>query len=269
MQGEAYLHSNLIFITYLDIIFLLIILIVKRFNIINCEKEKFFVLLFITGILISNRCIVAPYTDNVGNFNIIFLFIAFIYFCIEILPQYINFINKDYVKNVIICSLISYFLSYTFYYYDVSKSLDGEIYEKGKGVVYIDWQYYYQYAQICDYINNNTSPDDSVLLVPEYLVVNYFTGRKIFNYKYYNLILHVLEMYGEGNVLKEIKKNPPDYYVWTNNLYAYNIENWFTFGSEYAQNIHQYFTENYDVVKEIYSDDGSNDIFAVIYKRRD
>jgi hypothetical protein len=268
MQQILDLHSNFIFLPYIVCLCLIIILFKKRIDIKNNKKELFFILLVFTAILISNRNYIAPYISNVGNYNIIFYVVSFVYFCTELLPQYIKFGNKNCIKNIIVISLMAYFATYAFNFYNISKNLDMKLYENNKGVLYIDGSYYYQYKEIEDYIKKNTSVNDSVLLVPEYLVINYFTGRKIFNYKYYNIILHVLDMYGEQNILEDIKKNPPDYYVWTDNLYAYNNENWYLFGIDYAQDIHKYFTDNYDIVKEIYNDDDINKKRAVIYKKK-
>lgn len=143
-------------------------------------------------------------------------------------------------------------------------------YVSNKGSMYLD-QYYYsdKLSRLMDYIYYNTPEDSTVLIAPEFLIINYFTNRKLPNYKHYNFIMHVVEMYGEENILEDLKKDPPDYYVWTRMWFPYMPGNWKMFGQDFGNSIHEYFAQNYLIVEEIYNDNQKDEdnVYAVVYKR--
>ena len=135
--------------------------------------------------------------------------------------------------------------------------------------MHVDWNYYQELTQIADYIYYETPEDSNVLITPECLIINYFTNRKVANTKYYNLILHIIEMYGEENIIEEFKRNPPDYYVWTKTYFPYKPSKWYLYSTDYGTEIHDYFAQNYHIVKEIYNDKRHEELYAVIYKRQE
>ena len=213
------------------------------------------------------------YISNIGNFNICLYTVTFIYLLAEIFPQATaSLFNPKCVKSIFVISLFFYFATYIFVFFDNSKFLKFDIsknYASNKGAMYLKEDDYNLITGIADYIYNETPKDSNVIVAPEYLIINYYTNRKVSNPKYYNLILHTIEMFGEDNIIDDLRKNPPDYYVWTNEMFPYTNEKWLTYSTEYGIYIHSFFCENYHVVKDIYRDKENKGLYAVIYERQE
>lgn len=103
----------------------------------------------------------------------------------------------------------------------------------------------------------NKLPENSkVVIYPENLAVNYFTGRKSDD-KFYSLIPLYVEVFGEENIINRLNLIKPDYIIITNyDTFAYGYSK---FGTDYATEVKKYIDENYKQVN-INSD-------AVIYKK--
>ncbi len=275
VQRVLNLHPNLVFLPTLVGICTLFLLITSVFNKdIPKNNILFFLFLVLTSVLFAIRTPIVMYISNIGNFNIVFYTISIIYFLLEILPKYnIKFIDSNCIKSIFIISLLFYFSTYTLNYLDNSTKFQMDLskkYVSNKGSMYLD-QYYYsdKLSRLMDYIYYNTPEDSTVLIAPEFLIINYFTNRKLPNYKHYNFIMHVVEMYGEENILEDLKKDPPDYYVWTRMWFPYMPGNWKMFGQDFGNSIHEYFAQNYLIVEEIYNDNQKDEdnVYAVVYKR--
>ena len=274
-QKEEHLHSNFAFLPTFLIICVIYILLSHIFNNKKTlpDNTKFFILLFLTSVLFAIKTPLIMYISNIGNFNICLYTVTFIYLLAEIFPQATaSLFNPKCVKSIFVISLFFYFATYIFVFFDNSKFLKFDIsknYASNKGAMYLKEDDYNLITGIADYIYNETPKDSNVIVAPEYLIINYYTNRKVSNPKYYNLILHTIEMFGEDNIIDDLRKNPPDYYVWTNEMFPYTNEKWLTYSTEYGIYIHSFFCENYHVVKDIYRDKENKGLYAVIYERQE
>ena len=82
--------------------------------------------------------------------------------------------------------------------------------------------------------------------------------------KYYALIPHTIDAYGEENILSDLQKMPPDYVVITNKEYIFTGY----FGVHYAKQIAQYFIEHYKTVKLVdFNENNVNAKFMILKKK--
>ena len=87
--------------------------------------------------------------------------------------------------------------------------------------------------------------------------VNYLTDRKT-NLKYYALIPHMVDAFGEENIIKDLSENPPDYIFITNNNYM--TEAGGLFGINYAKKIMEHILKNYDYITTMQNPNANPDI---------
>ena len=115
-----------------------------------------------------------------------------------------------------------------------------------------------------DWINENTTVLDSVVMLPEGTMINFFTGRKTHN-MYYHLIPNHIKAIGEDKIVNAFNHNKPDYFLLNNSNYS-------NYGADYickdfGVRICGFINENYTLVKKFESGGNSNDyIYIEIYK---
>ena len=67
------------------------------------------------------------------------------------------------------------------------------------------------YNSAINWINKNTKPDESILVLPEAPMLNFMTNRQTLS-KYYQLLPnHIKAIGGEEKIIKDFVVNPPDY----------------------------------------------------------
>ena len=78
----------------------------------------------------------------------------------------------------------------------------------------------------------------------------------------------MIDTYGETKIINDLSKNPPDYFIVTNNIYV-TMSLGGIFGTHYAKEIAKFIVKNYDYIKTIKSPD-SRDIFEItIFKLKE
>ena len=97
----------------------------------------------------------------------------------------------------------------------------------------------------------------------EGLVFNYLTDRKT-NLKYYALIPHMVDTFGEDKIVNDLKNNPPDFIFITDNFYPFIGK----FGVNYANNIVTYVLNNYDCEKVISHPENNSKLIISVFKKR-
>lgn len=95
----------------------------------------------------------------------------------------------------------------------------------------------------------DTLPNEAVVVIyPEELAVNYFTGRKSDD-KFYSLIPLYTEVFGEETIIKRLEIKKPDYIIINDyNTFAYGFSK---FGKDYAQNVMRYINDTYKKITPI------------------
>ena len=218
---------------------LILILLVRKFSTINHEK-LFFVL---ASLLVSMKIFFA---ETFMSYGVFFIPFALISIFLLIPPRF----KKPLFIIILICALnfgIKNSISLASKNIKI-KTEQGVVYTSEKSV-----------SETINYIQNNTSDTDKIVVYPECLAINFMTGRKSDN-KFYSLIPLYVETFGEELITKRLDFIKPEYIVISN----YNTSNYYYsyFGQDYAGEIYNYILKNYSLEKEF----GKNLMF-MIYKR--
>ena len=225
------------------------------------EKEKFFFIVTVTAFLMSYRIVFAVYITYIGNFIITVYWLAFFYLLFEIMPDYIPSLKNNFYKKLACLTLILYSFTYTMIY--IYKAGQKNIRVFGSDVFYTTSCGTVINSAIL-YLQQNTKEKDTVLVMDEGPIINYFANRPT-DMKYYSLIPHMVETYGEEKIISDLSKNPPNYVIVTNNFYM--LVGYF--GVDYGANILKFVRNNYDVV-QFYKERNklNNGMKIIIYKKR-
>lgn len=90
----------------------------------------------------------------------------------------------------------------------------------------------------------NTRPEDSVLVLPEGISINYFS-RRVNPTRQINFMPPEILMYGEDRVLADLQARPADYCVLVHRVTGEYGDKFALFGLIYGQSIAQWVAENY------------------------
>lgn len=259
---KAGLNDNIVFVPYLLAVWAIATCGYKfykkqKFS----EEEKFCIELIIFGFLMTFRNFAEVKISYIGNFTIVLYWAAFVYFLAEILPKYFEKLQN--YKSAINLSLIGFCLTITSVYFlyflpNMNFKINGT-----KGSFYTSMAYSQIINEAMDYINKNVPENNSVLVLEEGLIINWFTNRET-DLNHYALIPHVVDTLGENNIIDSISKNKPDYIMITNNSFPQVGE----FGIGYAKDITAYIFDNYDYEKSIVNPKFKNGFEIAILKKK-
>ena len=121
-------------------------------------------------------------------------------------------------------------------------------------------------AQAVEFLLEHTGAEESVLVLPEGVMINYMAQRQS-STKYVNLCPPEVTMYGEPEICRTIAEQPADYIVLVNkDVSEYG---WKSFGDDgYGQSIMNWINDNYEVI-EVFGESFSSPLSpgATILKR--
>ena len=259
---KAGLNDNIVFVPYLLAVWAIAAFGYKfykkqKFS----ECEKFCIELIIFGFLMTFRNFAEVKIAYIGNFTIVFYWTAFVFLLTEILPKYFEKLQN--YKNIISLSLIGFCLTISSIYFlyflpNMNFKINGT-----KGAFFTSFPYSQIINESIDYVNKNVPETNSVLVLEEGLIINWFTNRKT-DLKYYALIPHMVDTLGEKNIIDNLSKNKPDYIMITNNPFPQVGE----FGIGYAKDITTYIFDNYDYEKSIVNPKFKNAFEIAILKKK-
>ena len=117
-----------------------------------------------------------------------------------------------------------------------------------RGVIYSTDFYGYAVNELINFVQNETNPDDKILVFPEGTITNFMSGRNTDN-KLYSLIPLYVETFGEENIIKKLESSKPEYiaicnYDTSDYYYSY-------FGQDYAKEIYNFILSEYKPIKQI------------------
>lgn len=102
------------------------------------------------------------------------------------------------------------------------------------------------------YLDRRMSPDDTLLVLPEGISLNYLLRRET-NSPYVNFMQPELVMYGEENILADLRSNPSDFVLLvTRNVAGYGLDHFGQAG--YGDKIMKWIRTNYVVEKQFGAD---------------
>lgn len=121
------------------------------------------------------------------------------------------------------------------------------------------------FHNIENWIKDNTTKDDSVLVLPEGTMMNFLTDRPT-KPLYYHLIPNHIAAIGEANIVKGLNADKPDYIVLTN--LKYDMYGKGQLCIDYGQKICDFIKSNYTQKQEFNVPQSSGEPFiAFIYKK--
>lgn len=258
------LAENIVFVPYILLIWAIFTLICKKTaGKTLSSNEKFCVALVFIGLLITFRQFAEVKIAYIGNFTIIPYWSAFVYLCLVLVPEYFEKLNKPVIKKTIATSLIVFgalISSVYFCYYlpNMKYKINGE-----NGTFYTGIAHARALNETLDYINENVPEDNSILVMDECLLLNWFSNRKT-NLIYYALIPHMIDTIGEDKIVNDLANDLPDYVIITNNNYP--LAGYF--GINYAKKITQFVFDNYDYVKAIVHPEMKKSLEITILKKK-
>lgn len=203
----ALVESNAFYFSWIGI-FTVILFLLKWKKILN----KYLFILFISAILCSAKCIFNISFNSYGTYFFPLLFICNLLYFSEISVSPDKNDKKVYRGLFIIITAILFFL------FSISNSerikliFENTKYDFYKGYLYPEKLYSNSIHSAIRYIKENTKPDDTVLVLPEGAMINFFADRKSHN-KFYYLIPPNIEIFGEENIVKELEEDLPNYFV--------------------------------------------------------
>lgn len=210
------------------------------------KKDKLQMLLNITAILVSLKCIGSLSLELYGTFFLPVLFINFAVFV------------YNYKKYRVIYTsffILLFGLIYLYTNFDlISVKLNKQNVIKVSGYfnLYTNNNYFSErYSQIIKFINENTKETDKILVLPEGVILNYLTKRKSDNQFYY-LIPPNVEIFTQEGIIQSLNKNLPDYVIVFYNKYPWYGTTSFSLG--YAAKIQDFINNNYNVVESVSAD---------------
>lgn len=208
---------------------LILILLIRKFSSIKSEK-LFFVL---ASLLVSMKIF---FSETFMSYGVFFLPFALISIFILIPPKF----KKSFFIVLLACALN--------FGIQNSKSLMSKNIKinTNKGIVYTSEK---SVKDTIDYIMDNTSLNDRIVVFPECLAINFMTSRMSDN-KFYSLIPLYVETFGEDLIVKRLDFIKPKYIIISN----YDTSNYYyhLFGQDYAGEIYNYVLKNYSLKKEFY-----------------
>ncbi len=261
-----YVLMDLSFVSYFVtisavIIFLAKVIKYKRLNF--THKEKTYFLIAFCSWLISFRSYTLLCLAYIGNFMLIPWWIGFIYFFLQLLPEYSPFIFKKELTNKVKAALCIFFIMYSMYFVYIfinyGKKMPYRI-NTSKGTLYVEKRLAKTVNDTLLYIQNEIPKDKKILIAEEGLIFNYLADREA-NLKYYALIPHMIDTFGEENIISDLAKNPPDYMLVANSVYVTKAGG--VFGNDYGKKIAMFIIYNYDYVKTIKDPEVKRDGFEI------
>ena len=101
-----------------------------------------------------------------------------------------------------------------------------------------------------NWINTNTKPTDTVLILPEGAFANFITGRPT-KTLYYHLIPNHLSALGEENVVNGLKKDSPKYIIIEHTREYYHTYGKYDICYDWGYNVCKFISENYKEIDEV------------------
>lgn len=251
-------ESNAFYFSWIGI-FTVVLFLFKWKKILS--ENKYLFILFVSAILCSVKCIFNISFNSYGTYFFPLLFICNILYFSEIAVSPDENDKKVYRCLFIIITAILFLLFFISNNERINLIFENTKYDFYKGYLYPEKIYSNSVYSAIRYIKENTKPDDTVLVLPEGAMINFFTDRKSHN-KFYYLIPPNIEIFGEKNIVKELEEDLPNYLVIQPMSFANFNETYFceSFGNKICALIPKYYEHPIVLGK---------DFWIAIYKKKE
>lgn len=212
-------------------------------------KEIIFLLFVLISLFASVKSFFFLSLSSYGTYAFPLLLIVFLVFILEYLPLYFKSIDKEIFQSslfVFLLSLTVFFIVRHYFFIQDDFPL-----KTPRGTIYNSRIFVNPYKKTIEYINKKMKKDDSILVMPEGIMLNFLTDHPT-KEPFYATYPAYIETFGEENIKQEIKKNPPDYIIINNrdsNEYGACY-----FCKDYAHSLCSYIKSNYIPVASFGSD---------------
>ncbi|MBE7705485.1 MAG: hypothetical protein E7Z90_06740 [Cyanobacteria bacterium SIG29] len=209
------------------------------------------IILLLSAILGSYKCIGSIYLKIYGTFFLPLLFVAVI-----------SILYKFKYKNMtnIVLSIFVLFLMVSCFALNLQeiKNMDLKEIKTSKGLIKIKNIFYPSTVELLSYLEKNISKNNMVLILPEGSFINYLTDMKSDNTLYY-LIPTNVEVLGNEKIINILNKNNIDYVIFSNIMYPDFLQG--SFQKTYGKDIYDSVVANLKYEKTI-----GDDFIFKIYK---
>lgn len=248
--AEPYYHF--VFFPYI-----LICIFLVKFSQIVKEKELFFIVIAAIGLLIR------VWADLRMNFYGIYV-LPWVYLTLALIILRFCSYLKIFSKVKIEQFLILFFSIHCIYYFAsdfAARKINSYPVKTDRGTIYVSKYIAENSNLLIDFIRENTSETDKILVLPEGQMINFLSGRKT------DMHIHMLDrLYydalGAEKVLNLLKKSEFDYIV---AVKGFGLDD---FGKPYLYSeknpVTEYIFQNYELIKTI---GGKNNLIEVKKKR--
>lgn len=220
-------------------------------------KDKMFVFMLVSAILVSVKGLGAVTSDCYGTFSLAALFLPFVIFFVIYPPEIIKGLDtialEKTINNLCLIFIISFFAV------NILKIGGNKIYpiKSPQGKVFVRKVFKSQ-NDLVNFIIYNTPKDSTIVSVPEGAIINFLTQRDSNNLYYYLIPVNV-QVFGDEKIAQDFKDNPPDYFIMNNVPYTpFNVGNF----CSYAPETCKFIKTNYKPFASV--DDGVN---FTLYKK--
>lgn len=252
--------AMVLFSVFIGFVFYLVVKFFKNGRKLFVDKNLLmFLFMFVSSLLVALKGFVNLSLECYGSFSLVLLFLVFVVFCVTYLPKILRLsdVKKDVLIKTIVnmCFIIS-LLYLSIVFTTVLNKVDISHLERGRiGLPTV----FKEQKNLIKFIKEQTPKDASLVVLPEGGIINFLSERKSYG-KYYFLIPGNVQAFGEENILKDFKKNPPDYFLLNNTAYApYKVGDF----RDYGPNIADFIFENYNPIYRI-----EEDIIFILFERK-
>ena len=224
-------------------------------------NQKIFILITIAALISSLRAYFFIDFNSFGTFLLPLTLMVNVIFLIDYLPSYLKLINASIWKQACCLILISIGFSLSLNYINEIESMVSYPVTTKKGTIYTNKVFADAANGAIDYINKEMPKNATFIMMPQGPALNFLTDHPSHGW-YHDLIPPALIAFEEPKILKNLRKNPPDY-IFVNNR---NSGDWgfAFFGKDYAFRLSDFILDNYKLEKKV-----GKDFFIKIYKRKD
>lgn len=183
---------------------------------IDINKDKIpFIFLILSALTSVVKCMFYIQLNVYGSFLLALPMVVYIIFLCDYLPGILTKLNKEKFEYSI--KAFGVLLGILFISQYSQRALFGNNVklESDKGAIYTNKTLADSLNKSIDYINKNIPANKSFLMMPEGPILNFITSRDTKSWNIYTIPGYI-QVQGEDNIIKELKKNSPDY-IFINN----------------------------------------------------
>ena len=208
-------------------------------------------ILILSALAISAKVFWVMLLNSYGNYYISIVIIALLALMFKFVPRELEKTTGIYlaIASIMYIGANNSILEFT----------DSKI-QTPKGTIYTAKDNGESTNQLIEFIEQNTKPDDKIVIFPEGMTINFLTDRK--SDDFYNSLLPLyIETFGENKIIEHYKNKMPEYIIFNNlNMKDYYFQ---YICNDYAHGFCSFVQENYKPEAVI-----DNGFRYIIFKRK-